>query len=422
LQLVVVCEKHRKQSPPVTKGRSAIVVGGGVIGVSSAYALARKGWAVRLLERSDEIATQTSWGNGRQLSYSHTNALASPGIISQIPGLLLGQNEAFRMSLCGHSGYLSWLLSFLGQASSNAYKRNTLAVLQLAQRSRLAMDALLNETAIDFGYQKPGKLVLFHSAKDLVATRPMLEAKRAAGLDQRTITPGEVFEREPALSHSPDTIAGALYSPDDASGNCHAFSQGLYDYSRQTLGVELRSGAHATQITRRANETLAELASGEVLAADLVVIANGHAANDLLSPLGHALPIQPMKGYSFTAPLGNASPLVSVTDAKRRIVFTHCGDRMLVAGIAEMGRVDTAVDKERLRTMIASAKASLPEAAVYSEADEGWAGLRPMTPNSQPIIGMLEPGIAVNAGHGMLGWTLAMGSAERLAEEVQANT
>ena len=116
--------------------------------------------------------------------------------------------------------------------------------------------------------------------------------------------------------------------------------------------------------------------------------------------------------------MGNAAPLASVTDHARRIVFTHLGDRMLVAGIAEMGRVNSQVEPDRLRSMIAAARLSLPKAAFYDHADEGWAGMRPMTPNSQPIIRMLEPGIAVNGGQGMLGWTLAMGSAEWLSKIV----
>ena len=141
----------------------------------------------------------------------------------------------------------------------------------------------------------------------------------------------------------------------------------------------------------------------------------------LLAPLGHSLPITPMKGYSFTAPIGNAPPEVSITDSRRRIVFTRSSDRMLVAGIAEIGTLDTRVDPVRLASMKQAARQSLPEAADFTKTDAGWAGFRPMTPNSQPIIRQLERGIAVNAGHGMLGWTLAMGSAERLSRAVTAH-
>ena len=250
------------------------------------------------------------------------------------------------------------------------------------------------------------------------AARSIVAAKVGAGLDQSILSVDEVHEVEPALAHRPDEIAGALYAPGDETGDCHAFSKGLMDHLIRAFDVEFHGGADVRSISRHGHDSLVQTAEGDCLRSDLLVVANGHAANELLSPHGQHLPIQPMKGYSFTAPLGNAAPLVSVTDNKRRLVFTHCGDRMLVAGIAELGRVDRTVDPERLAAMVASAREALPEAAIYSEADSGWAGLRPMTPNSQPIIGMIEPGIAVNVGHGMLGWTLAMGSAERLSEAV----
>ncbi|MEL6531124.1 MAG: FAD-dependent oxidoreductase [Pseudomonadota bacterium] len=395
--------------------KTAIVVGGGVIGVSTAYALARDGWSVTVLDRAQDVALGASFGNGRQLSYSHTNALAGPGIFAQIPGLLMGKNEAFRMSLCGERGYFDWLLRLLGQSSNSANHRNTLAVLKLAAHSRLAMERLLNNVPVEFAHRVSGKLVLMRDNAEVEAARPLLEAKRATGLKQELIDRERVFEIEPTLQHSPDTIAGALYAPEDETGDCHAFSSGLMAHLKANYCAGFRGGANVHRISRAGQETWVHLADGEVLNCNCVVIANGHAANDLLAPLGHRLPIQPMKGYSFTAPIGNAAPQVSITDNSRRLVFTHCGDRMLVAGIAEMGKVTSEVDGQRMASMIASARDALPEAAIFSEADAGWAGLRPMTPSSQPIIGMLEPGIAVNVGHGMLGWTLAMGSAERLS-------
>lgn len=395
--------------------KTAIVVGGGVIGVSSAYTLARDGWSVTVLDRAQDVAMGASFGNGRQLSYSHTNALAGPGTLSQIPGLLMGKNEAFRMSLLGSPGYFGWMFGFLGQSSRAANRRNSLAVFALADLSRRAMERLLSTVPIEFDRRVSGKIVLMRSEADLEAARPLLDAKRAQGLRQELLNAEQIFEIEPTLQHSPDAFAGGLYAPDDETGNCHAFSNGLMTHLTANYCANFRGGAEVLRLSRVGHETYVHLAEGEVLHADIVVVASGHAANNLLAPLGHRLPIQPMKGYSFTAPIGNSAPKVSVTDASRRIVFTHCGDRMLVAGIAEMGKVSSEADEARLDSMIASARDALPEAAIYSQAGAGWAGLRPMTPSSQPIIGLLEPGIAVNAGHGMLGWTLAMGSAERLS-------
>ncbi len=399
--------------------RSALVVGGGIIGVTSAYALARDGWDVRILDRRMGVAEGASWGNGRQLSYSHTNALANPKLLGQIPKLLAGCDPAFRLSFRADRGFVQWLAQFLGNCTNTANRRNTLATLQLAEQSRQAMRALLSKHPIEFARKQAGKIVLLRNEAEIDSARASMRMKCEAGLQQQLLSPAEAFAVEPALKQGRGELLGALYAPNDETGDCHAFANELLAVVQQEYGVEFSGGCEARTISRGSDQTTVQLATGEELNADLVVATGGHSLNRLTRPLGHWMPIEPMKGYSFTAPLGNAAPLASVTDHKRRIVFTHLGDRMLVAGIAEMGRVDSQVDPARLQEMISAARKSLPEAAVYDQADYGWAGLRPMTPNSQPVTKMLEPGIAVNGGHGMLGWTLAMGSAERLAQVVR---
>ena len=420
---LAICRSAMSQRSAVLRimgrTRSAIVVGGGIVGVTSAYALARDGWRVRLLDSASQVASGASRGNGRQLSYSHTNALASPRLISQIPRLLLGCDQAFRMSLRADRGFARWVAQFLGNCTTPANCRNTLATLQLAKQSRQAMHELLEKHPIEFTRKQVGKFVLLRSQADLLATKGSLIEKRKTGLRQELLSPSEVFAIEPALEQAADDLCGALYAPDDETGDCHAFAAELLSVCEQQYDVRFSGNTCAASIGRKADTPVVMLKSGEELAADLIVVANGYDLNRLTAPLGHWLPVEPMKGYSFTAPLGNSAPLASVTDHARRIVFTHLGDRMLVAGIAEMGRVNSQVEPDRLRSMIAAARLSLPQAAVYDQADEGWAGMRPMTPNSQPIIRMLEPGIAVNGGQGMLGWTLAMGSAERLVSVVR---
>jgi D-amino-acid dehydrogenase len=317
---------------------------------------------------------------------------------------------------------LSWILQFLANCTSAANRKNTLETLELADRSRAAMEQLLEQHPIEFERRQTGKLVLLRSQAELNAARASLEMKRLAGLVQAMLSYQEACFLEPALEQAREIFLGALYAPDDETGNCAEFARNLIALCEEQFGVEFHTLSRVIGVDRKCGRSVVVLDSGEERQADLVVMANGHAINQFLEPLGHRLPIQPMKGYSFTAPVGNWAPRVSVTDQRRRIVFTSLGDRVLVAGIAELGTSDTRVDQLRLQSVIAAARASLPEAAVYSEADSGWAGLRPMTPNSRPITCMLEPGIAVNAGHGMLGWTLAMGSAEKLCEVVESAT
>lgn len=406
------------QDQTMGSARSAIVIGGGVIGVTSAYALARDGWQVSLIEQMDQVGMGASWGNGRQLSYSHTNALASPGLLPQIPALLLGLNDAFRLSPRLDADFAAWSLQFLKNCTANAYRLNTLSALKLAEKSRIAMEKLRARHALEFDYEPAGKMVLIRSEDERGAAAKNIELRRQVGVRQQILGREEAIKIEPALEQSPDKFIGALYSPDDATGNCHAFSAELLKLAQSQYDVDFIGGTEVASIQQNDDTSLVKLGDGEEREADLTVVANGHAANRLLKPLKKRLPIEPMKGYSFTAPLGNSAPRVSITDSKRRIVFTNLGDRMLVAGIAEMGCIDSRIDPERLASVRKAASEALPEAADYSKSDSGWVGFRPMTPDSQPITRMLSRNIAVNAGQGMLGWTLAMGSAEKLSETV----
>jgi len=400
----------------MSRGKTAIIIGGGVVGVTGAYTLARDGWNVRLIDRLPDVGLGASLGNGRQLSYSHTNALASPGLIKQMPRLALGCDDAFRIRLRPDIHFVSWIMQFLAQCTPGRNRRNTLAGLELAEESRQAMGRLLARHPIAFDHRKTGKFVLLRGDEEIANATAGVKAKREQGVDQRLLSPQEAFEIEPALANCAEPIDGAIFTASDESGDCSSFASQLMQVLRAEYGVKFHSGNKAVQIKRHADSSIVTLANGDEFTADMVVVCGGHQSNDLLAPMGLRLPIEPMKGYSFTAPLGNAAPVASVTDSKRRIVFTNLGDRMLVAGIAELGRVDSTLDEGRLASMVKAARASLPEAAVYSEASPGWTGMRPMTPNSLPIIRILAPGIAANTGHGMLGWTMAMGSAERLSQ------
>jgi len=193
-------------------------------------------------------------------------------------------------------------------------------------------------------------------------------------------------------------------------------SHALLEVLTAEYGVKARFDADVAAIGGDGGQGSVSLASGEQLNSDLVVVASGIDSNRLLAPLGEAAPIQPMKGYSFEMPLTPGSPELSVTDAKRRLVFTNLGDRMRVAGIAELGNWTHTIDTDRIAWLIEAARECLPEGGNYAEAGQFWTGLRPTTPRSQPIIGRVSKALAINTGHGALGWTLAMGSGERLAD------
>ena len=397
---------------------TAIVIGAGVIGVTSAYALARKGWKVELVDAAPDVAAGASRGNGRQLSYSHTGALASPSLVAKLPQLALGYDPAFRLSLRPDLAYARWLASFIWQCRRGAYARNTLECSRLASESRRAMDRLLDDHALSFGLRDAGKLVLLPDTKSIEDARATLRLTAQFGQPQDIVSRSVAIEIEPALEGFAAQFAGAVYAPQDQTADCALFCKRLLETITAEYGAIFRGGMRAASIEDGKAESVVRFANGDARSASMVVVAGGYEANGLLAPLGHRQAIAPMKGYSFTAPAGRKAPEVSITDSANRLVFTRLEDRILVAGRAELGESWAAVDADHLQAMKRQAQAVMPNVADYSASDEGWAGIRPMTPNSLPVTRKLSPSLAINVGHGMLGWTLAMGSSTRLAQIV----
>lgn len=401
---------------------TAIVVGAGVVGVSTAYALARRGIEVTLVERHLEPAMESSHANGAQLSYLYTDALASPGLLAQLPKLALGLVPAFRMRPRIDPDYLRWIAAFLANCTPTRFRTNTLAVLQLALESRLAMDELISLHQLDFGYRTVGKMHVYRSEKSWKVAQTVAAMKAGPGVVQTALSPAEAYLIEPALDRSASGIKGVLYSPEEAVGDPHQFACAMRDLLADRYGVTTAFGRTVERLRIEADRATAVCTNGEELPADVVIDCSGAEAGRLLRELGIAIPIMPMKGYSFTAPATALSPTVSITDVGARIVFTRLCQRVRVAGLADLGNANLAVDPARMEALLAGARQSMPEGAAFDQAGAFWAGLRPMTPDAQPRIARPHPRLAYNLGHGVLGWTLAMGSAERLARlVVEAN-
>lgn len=396
------------------QGRKIVVVGAGVAGVATAYACARRGMAVTLVDRAEGPGTGASFANGAQLSYVYTDALARPGLIKHLPELALGRDPAFSM----HPGFdpqrILWLLAFLRNATSARFRENTVRGLQLGLESRLAMQELLARHPLDFAHAIAGKIVVHQDADTFGAAAELVDLKRGHGARQEVLDPAQAIAIEPALANRPEKFAGAIYSPQEELGDPHRFCVAMVDILVRQYGVGLRFGAALTGLRKKEQSILADLATGEGLEADQVILCTAiDAGRQPGLGLGHRL--MPMKGYSITAPPGPHAPSVSLTDVARKIVFCPLDGAIRIAGLAQLGRSDTAVDPAEVAKLTAMASASLPDAADYAAAGRAWAGIRPMTPDSVPIIRRMTPRIAVNVGHGMLGWTFAMGAAERVA-------
>ena len=398
-------------------GKDAIVVGAGIVGATSAFAMAKAGWKVRLVDSHPEPGMGASFGNGRQLSYSYTNALASPDILAELPRLALGLDPGFRLRLAPSISSLRWLTRFLRNCTAKRYRQNTLDVLQLAEKSRMEMQSFLNNNPIDFDQRNAGKLILFSDQESFKNAKSMLEAKIASGSHQTAISAAEVQELEPATRQYSELV-GAIYAPDDQTGDCALFAKRLIQLATKNYGAIFDRDHSVASLSPQGGKTAVNFPDGDEALTDMAVVCSGYHANHLLGPMGHKLPLIPMKGYSFTAPRTAMSPQVSITDAVRRIVFTDLGERVLVAGLADLGSNGADYAKERMDALVRAAKSSLPGAADYDAASDFWVGHRPLTPDSLPITRRLSRSLAVNTGHGMLGWTLAMGSAAILVEEL----
>ncbi len=404
----------RPDAQPDNDTVDVTVLGAGVVGMATAYAAARRGFSVRVLDRAPGPAQGASFANGAQLSYAYTDALAGPGLWKQLPQLALGLDKVFRMHWRFDPESLKWLLAFLRNATGARFRSNTLGVLELALESRAAMHALLEQHALAFNHTMPGKMHLYHHAGALHRAEAVAAIKHRHGVVQQILSPREAVALEPALEDVKG-LAGVLYSPEEEVGDPHRFCAELLRILQEQYGANARFGTDVVQVERTADGIIIVARDGTRLASRQLVVCAGVDSAELARTLGIRLPLMAMKGYSFTAPVGPRAPVVSITDTTRKLVFCRLDDNLRVAGLAELGARDARVDPARSELLVALAREVMPAAARYDTIRSHWAGLRPMTPSSTPIIRRAGAGIVLNVGHGMLGWTLAMGAGERAA-------
>jgi D-amino-acid dehydrogenase len=402
---------------PLATGHDLIIIGAGVVGLASAYAAARRGASVLLVDRNAGPALGTSFANGAQLSYVYTDAMAGPATWGQLPQMAFGRNGAFRTHWSADLDFVRWGLSFLRQANAGALRRNTLATLELALESRQAMQALLQRHPIAFEHAVSGKLHLYPSTEGVQGAAGMIALKQPYGVHQRLVDAEEARRIEPAL-HGAPWLAGAVYSPEEEAGDPYLFSTGLLDILTGQYPVQAAFDFDTRALQRRDGQWQLHAADGRRAQAPRVLVCAGIDSARLLRPTGMRVPVMAIKGYSFTAPCGANAPQVSITDTKRKLVFCRLGERIRVAGLADLNDWDPTPDPTRMAQLVAMAQASLPEAADYTRIESRWAGLRPVTPWTSPIIRNLGDGLGCNIGHGMLGWTLAMGSGERAVSQL----
>ena len=399
-----------------------LVLGAGVIGTSTAWYLAARGHEVAVVDRRSGPGLETSYANGGQISVSHSEPWSTPEAPLKLVKWWFKPDSPllFRLRMDPHQW--SWGLRFFYECAPWRTRENSRLMVTLSAYSREALAELRATTGIEYDALQRGILHYFTdkaSFEEAAAAAPML---RRYGLEMEVKTPAECVRIEPALAHFRDNIAGATYTQTDESGDAHKFTVNLAKLA-EGRGARFLYGRSVRKMDRDASGITGVVAShadgrDEVLTADAYVVALGSYSPLLTRPIGLDLPIYPAKGYSATIPIIEPAkaPTVSITDDAYKIVFSRLGERMRIAGTAELSGYSTELNMVRCEALTRRARVVFPGAADYDRA-EFWTGLRPSTPSNVPLIGRTKfPNLYLNTGHGTLGWTMAAGSGKALAD------
>ncbi len=402
-----------------------IVLGAGVVGVAGAWYLARAGHEVTVVERRAQAGLETSFANGGQISAGHAEPWASPAVVPRVLRWLGREDAPMLFRPRADWAQWAWALGFLRECLPGRFERNMRELAGLALYSRRCLAALRAETGLQYDQLARGILHFCTEPRDFEALAAHAEAMRALGIAREVKSAAECLAIEPALGGSDLRIAGGVYTPQDESGDAFKFTQGLARLA-SARGVkflyETALAAIETEGGRIAGLRLAGAA--RPLVADAYVVSLGSFSARLLAPLGIRVPIYPLKGYSITMPLapGARAPSVSLTDEGFKIVISRLGDRLRAAGTAELAGYDASLNPVRGAAIAARVRRLFP-ALGATEGIEHWAGLRPATPNNVPLIGRTRfANLFLNTGHVTLGWTLACGSGQAIADLVSGRT
>ncbi|WP_028450779.1 D-amino acid dehydrogenase [Chitinibacter tainanensis] len=399
-----------------------IVLGAGVIGVTTAWFLARDGHQVTVIERAQEPARETSYANGGQISVCHAEPWANP----KAPWKTLqwlGEEDApllFRLKLDWNQW--RWGLRFLQQCTREKAKFNLQNLVRLGLYSRDTLQSLRAQTGVEYKQRTEGILHYYTDPAEYAAAIPAAALMREVGLDRQVKTAAECLAIEPALAKSRHPIVGGTYTPSDESGDARLFTNELAARCNE-LGVEFRYDCAIEALEKIGDDVqTVRVRSAEQgverLNADQIVVCLGSYSPLHLAPLGITLDIYPAKGYSATIPVLDPSqaPTVSLTDDGYKLVFSRLGDHLRVAGTAEFNGYNLELNPIRCKALIERTSQIFPEGMDYARA-EFWTGLRPATPGNLPYIGQTRyPSLWLNTGHGTLGWTECCGSAKAISD------
>jgi D-amino-acid dehydrogenase len=403
-----------------------LVLGSGVIGTTTAYFLARAGAEVTVLDRQSGPAMETSFANAGQVSPGYSTPWAAPGIPLKAIKWLFQKHAPLSLRPDGSLFQWRWLLSMLAQCNGADYATNKERMMRLSNYSRDVLRQLRADTGLSYEERQGGTLQLFRTQAQLDAAQKDIAVLRDCGVPFELLSREQLTGVEPGLAEALPRLAGGLRLPDDETGDCHLFSTRLAAMA-EAAGVRFELGQDIEALDvqgGRVQGAWVQAASGmdkgqplRHVAADRVVLALGVQSRALLQPLGMDLPVYPVKGYSLTLPLVDAkrAPVSTVLDETYKVAITRFDQRIRVGGMAGLVGYDLSLDDRRRQTLEMVVQDLFPGGDL-SQA-QFWTGLRPMTPDSTPVVGACPvQGLFLNTGHGTLGWTMACGSAQLTAD------
>jgi len=401
-----------------------LVLGAGVVGTTAAYYLNRLGFEVTVLDRGAAPASETSFANGGQVSVSHAEPWANPGAPLKVLKWLAKEDAPLLFRVRADLRQWLWGLSFLAECTPAKTRHNIRQIVNLGTYSRGKLQELRRDTGIAYDERTRGILHFYTDPREFDACHEPARIMRELGCERRLITPDEAVRIEPALAHIKPKLAGATYTSADESGDAHRFTVELARIANDN-GVKFRF-KHDIKALRAAGGRVdhVEVTDSEgkflQLRADAYVLALGSFSPVLAASAGVSLTIYPAKGYSVTLPVTNSRLAyeTSLTDDEHKLVFSRLGERLRIAGTAELNGYDRSLNRVRCEAILRRVQELFPGASDPARA-EFWAGLRPATPSNVPYIGKTRlSNLFLNTGHGTLGWTHACGSGAAIADIV----
>lgn len=400
-----------------------MVFGAGVIGVSSAWFLAKDGHEVLVVDRQPAAGLETSFANGGQISVSHAEPWSNPHAPMRALSWLGREDAPLLFRLRWDSALAEWSLRFLRECTPQRTRENIRDIVTLALYSRSQLKALRAETGIQYDHLERGILHVYTDPQEFAAAREASKVLREFGCDRKMVSADECVDIEPALRAARPLLVGGDYTGEDESGDAQSFTKRLAELC-SARGVSFHYGTSVDKLVKAKDRVVRALLTTpggrDMIAADAYVVALGSYTPLLLRPLGIRLPVYPAKGYSATVALDESSvaPSVSLTDDGCKIVYSRLGQRLRIAGTAEFNGYNTDLNSVRCNALMQRTHQLFPELRPAS-APQFWCGLRPATPSNVPFVGRSRlSNLYLNTGHGTLGWTMACGAGKALADIV----